>query len=1681
MSAPVTAQRSTATVDVLIVTALLLEYDAVLEVDSGALPGSSWQREVAPTGLEVAFRTFQAEDGGTLRVAVTRALEMGGVATAAAAAPLVHAYAPRCLAMCGVCAGRKGMVRLGDVIIANRLWTYDTGKLVIEEDERGHKQARMWADMLQYQLNGRWKQCAESFQPEPPGAWLSQRPRPLDSQQDWVLAVLFAGQDPRQHPDRRKKCPDYGEKVIPTLRERGWLQRGDLALTVEGRVYIEEKLSRYPDGLPEPPPFKVHVGPIGTGSQVVSDPRVFEKLARSMRAVLGLEMEASAIGALAHQQNIPYMLVMKGVADFGDSDKQDDFKPFAARASAECLLAFLRQHLPSPAFDAEGSPGFGNATTDKGAPFIGIPARSLQADFKGRDQSLRELDAMLRGKDTTARKDGNLSPVFVHGAGGIGKSRLVMEYAYRYREEYSGGIFFALVKKHTPLEIWADFARKLSPERPMLRDEDAALAFAHQLSAPALGPRLIILDDVQADSREELAARFGDRLELQGREIWPVNQPGVSLLITTRMRDIPWARGFAVDRLDADSALELLGGRAGLETLEPGEQQAARELASDVLGGHPLALWLAGAYLRRGGLSISEYRESLPEKELVDELEAAKEHAAEEVRDHDRSIAATYELSRKQLDSGTEVDALAWHLLRIAAFLEPGVPIDRKLLARLLKARGQTTDLNKIGFALARLTKDLALLGLGQSGGARREEVVIHPLIAAWTRWRIRGQELEEIQHALLVGMCGLFPEASSEFWMVMQEESHPAWDYLSVEREAHVTSVWNHCRRVLTPARTLLSWCLGDLYLRRGSLRSAREVFEQALGCARQLAEREPDKAQWQADISGSLTRRGDVFSAQGHWTEAHKSYEQALEICRQLTEREPDNLAWMRGIAASLEKLGTVQKAQGGLKKARRSFEQALKLRQQLEKARPDNIEWRRDVSVSLSKLGAVLSSLGVLVKARRVFQQALKIRQRLLDGEPTHAGRQLDVAVALERSGTVMSAQGNPQEAREAFQRALEIRQGLVAQEMRAVRWWHREVTVTLRDLGIRVETVRPFEALDLELETARRLLEREPSNAWLQHAVSVRLQRLAEWHIPQRLLSLARPCLEESLEIVVRLTEREPDNVRWLDDVGERATMLGNVLCAQAELDGARSAYVLGLQACQKLVALEKDDVQRQEAVCTLLDRLGLVLRVRGEVEEACRVFEQELEIRRQLAKREADNLARQAAVALCLYKLGKTLSARGQLEEASLTLEQGLMAYQALAEKLPDSAESERELSAMHYALGAVLRARRELEGARQAFEQGVALAQRLVVRGPGDADVAAIMFVGVRLLVGVLTAKGDLEEARHAAERALGFARRMAESSPYGALWPHEVSVSLGWLGSVLIARGDVEAGRKALAQGVELEEDASRRTQWHQYFAAELERMGDLLSAHGRREEARRTFEQGVEIHQRLVELDPDTPMWRLGLAASWERLGSVLRALGCLEEARRAFERGLEIRQRQAEREPEDAGRQADVSVSLNELGRVLRAQGHLEEARQAFERGLEIRQRQAEREPDNPARQADVSVSLCELGSVLCELGALKEARQVFERELELRQRLTRREADSVGWRMDLVFSQLKLAMVMLKESPADRGNAQGVLLQARDTLRSLEAKPRLPHVRQLQWLPTIESLLHSLNEADPDGSA
>lgn len=317
-------------VDVLIICALYEEFQALISVSSGL--EKSWQKDTL-SGWTMASAVLKTPHGN-LSLKATWQGFMGREQAIAKTAALIQLYPKiRCIAMCGICAGRRGKIHLGDVIFADRMWSYDAGKVAVEEDKQVFQ-----GDQLQFKANEKILQRMQALQ-LPQSDWMNMRPlKSLECQENWVVYTISKGLSPIKHSNRKDECPNWSD-VIRRLLKRDWINE-DLILTKKGEIYAAELSLYNPDHLPISPEFDVKVAPIATGAQVTEDEGIFQKLAQSMRKVLGVDMEASGLAALGEALDVP-VIVAKGVSDYGDSFKDDNYREFAARASAECLIKLI--------------------------------------------------------------------------------------------------------------------------------------------------------------------------------------------------------------------------------------------------------------------------------------------------------------------------------------------------------------------------------------------------------------------------------------------------------------------------------------------------------------------------------------------------------------------------------------------------------------------------------------------------------------------------------------------------------------------------------------------------------------------------------------------------------------------------------------------------------------------------------------------------------------------------------------------------------------------------------------------------------------------------------------------------------------------------------------------------------------------------------------------------------------------------------------------------------------------------------------------------------------------------------------------------------------------------------------------------------------------------------------------
>ncbi len=275
-----------------------------------------------------------------------------------------------------------------------------------------------------------------------------------------------------------------------------------------------------------------------------------------------------------------------------------------------------------------------------------LPYRSIGDLFAGRDAALDRLRTSLAsGADATA-----IAGHVVHGLGGVGKTRLAVEYAWRYAAEYNAVLF---VVAETPALLSQNLAALSGPDgldlpEQAVTEEPVQVAAVVRWLVEHPG-WLVVFDNI--DTAEAAAAVDELLPRLRGGQV----------LKTGRLAD--WGAGveqFDLDVLDTSAAARFLLDRTeGRRRPGGGDAADADELAGE-LGGLALALEQAGAYVVQRRRSLAHYLDDWRAQER-----SVREWNDERVTKYRHSVAVTWQTTIEQLSAGERA------LLRILAWLAP--------------------------------------------------------------------------------------------------------------------------------------------------------------------------------------------------------------------------------------------------------------------------------------------------------------------------------------------------------------------------------------------------------------------------------------------------------------------------------------------------------------------------------------------------------------------------------------------------------------------------------------------------------------------------------------------------------------------------------------------------------------------------------------------------------------------------------------------------------------------------------------------------------------------------------------------------------------------------------------------------------------------------------------------------
>ncbi|NEQ66590.1 MAG: tetratricopeptide repeat protein [Symploca sp. SIO2D2] len=650
--------------------------------------------------------------------------------------------------------------------------------------------------------------------------------------------------------------------------------------------------------------------------------------------------------------------------------------------------------------------------------------RSGVVKFVGRDEVLATLHQQLQQNEPVAISA-------VAGMGGIGKTELALQYAWRHREEYRGGICW-LQGSEVGAKHWGD---NLSVEPKVsspnaLPSEDVNTDFrvaTEIINFAQIYLKLKIRDDLDLrgqvkdcwqywfsliqENQEKVLVIIDNVTSYQEiKDYLPPANSQFRVLLTTRKQLGKPVQVLSLDELDEASALELLKSLTSKARIEA-ELADAKKLCR-WLGYLPLGLELVGRYLaEEEDLSLEAMLSRLQDQGVQNRALALNPHAAG-ISTADRGVAAAFELSwetlaqtAQQLGCLLSLFALApipWNLveqvIKVCNLPPPSGNIFQRLISNLPffnKTNHQSlSSLSQLETTaiLEEARSSLRLLHLIQRSDQNTYQ--LHPLIREFFRYKgEESAEVEGMKQGLAAVMVAVAKKIPQSITLESVEIFQPAIPHLQeVARELleYVTD-----ENLITPCNRL-----GWFYNGQGLYELAEPWFEECKAVAEtRLGNKHPD-------FATSLNNLASLYESQGRYSEAEPLYKEAIAIDKQsLPPNHPQ-------LATNLNNLALLYKSQGRYSEAEPLYKDAITIKKQ---SLPPN---HPDLAINFNNLALLYKSQGRYSEAEPLYQDAIAIIKESLP--PNHPS----LATNLNNLASLYESQGQYSEAEPLYIEAIAI---------------------------------------------------------------------------------------------------------------------------------------------------------------------------------------------------------------------------------------------------------------------------------------------------------------------------------------------------------------------------------------------------------------------------------------------------------------------------------------------------------------------------------------------------------------------------------------------------------------------------------------------------------------------------------
>ncbi|MBN1973432.1 MAG: tetratricopeptide repeat protein [Sedimentisphaerales bacterium] len=861
-------------------------------------------------------------------------------------------------------------------------------------------------------------------------------------------------------------------------------------------------------------------------------------------------------------------------------------------------------------------------------PINNIPYLSLGDLFKGREDDFNKLVEHIEKESqvTAITQDKGLSIKAIHGLGGIGKTRLAIEYGWYALEK---GFYKAVLFVNCSQQLTDN--KEASETERQIRKESAVERLYVEIAKLAAAD---LLDIDGCDNLKSQEAFQQVIKELHSRKDWLIVFDNVDdfdmcnaikqilpslkngrIIITSRLSN--WTgniKPLHLDRLSIESSTDYLLQKTKDKRPACGnDNEKVKELA-EKLDGLPVALEQAAAYISYNTLTFEQYLKDFEEVELeVLGFDAKKLSMA----DYDKPVLRTWAMTEKKLDANARA------ILTISAFLAPdNIPnsllinqsnivlvisgfleqVSQEELKNILESKGNPRTIRN---ALAQLSS-YSMISLNISD----ESFSIHRLVQEVARLRLSKENIEFFTQFILTMIHNDYPANEKTI------KTNYSWDK-TMDRHiseiiAFANRLWPEIFSIPKAVIGLLAKQINDLsqfYHFQARFSEEELLITRALEiCEKSFGKKHPN-------FAISINNLALLYLATNRLKEAEPLMKQAIEIFEKSFGKEHPNVATsMNNLAQLYQATNRLQEAETLMKRALEIYEKSF------GKDHPN-------VATAMNNLAGLYMDTNRLKEAEPLMKRAIEIDEKSFGKDHPNVAR------AMINLATFYRVTNRLKEAEPLMKHAIEIDEKSFGKD-------HPDVGRDLNNLAVLYMNTNRLQEAETLL---KRSLEIDEKSFGKDHPnVAIRLNNLAALYEATNRLKEAELLIKRALEIDEKSFGNDHPNV---------ATSMNNIALLYMNTKRLKEAELLMKHAIE---IDEKSFGKDHRNIARDLNNLAKLYQNTNRLKEAEPLMKRVLEINEKSFGKDHPD------VAMCLNNLAMLYKDTIRLQEAEPLMERSLL-------------------------------------------------------------------------------------------------------------------------------------------------------------------------------------------------------------------------------------------------------------------------------------------------------------------------------------------------------------------------------------------------------------------------------------